>query len=107
YSAPGSQGNIYKKAQEVCAPQFSSWSYAYVQCTTNELAKYPAAVDPVSETSAPRQEAYIHTFTSPVWSPDFAGWSVLLFGVILFVIIVRTISLGVLQLLLRRRYKRI
>ncbi len=107
YGSANSQENIYKKAQEVCAPQFSNYSYAYVQCTTNELAKYPAAANPASESTKPRQEAYIHTFASPVWSPDFAGWSVLLFGVILLVIVIRIISLGVLQLMLRRRYKRI
>jgi len=100
-------GNIYKKAQEVCAPQFSNYSFAYLQCTTNELAKYPSAADPASATSKPRQEAYIHGFSTPLWSPDFAGLSTLVFGVILLLIIVRLTSLAVLQLMLRRRYKRI
>lgn len=100
-------GNIYDKVQEICAPRFSRWSLAYVRCTTDELAKYPAATDPVSDTSRPRQEAYIHSFTSPVWSPDFAGWSLLVFVFIALLIIIRMISLGVLQLLLRRHYKRI
>lgn len=100
-------GNIYDLVQEVCAPRFSRWSLAYVRCTTDELAKYPAATDPISDTSRPRQEAYIHSFASPVWSPDFAGWSVLVFGVILLLIIIRMVSLGVLQLMLRRHYRRI
>lgn len=99
-------GNIYKKAQEVCAPQFSGFSNAYLQCTTNELAKYPATANPGSDTSKPRQEAYIHSFSSPIWSPDFAGWTVLIFAVILLLIIIRLISLGILQLMLRRHYKR-
>lgn len=107
YGTANPNGNIYKKAQEVCAPQFSSWSYAYIQCTTNELAKYPAAHGPASETSQPRKEAYIHAFTSPLWSPDFAGWSVLVCGVILLLILIRMVSIGVLQLMLRRRYKRV
>lgn len=107
YGASNPNGNIYKKAQEVCAPQFSRYSYAYLQCTTNELAKYPAAADPASDTSKPRQEAYIHSFSTPLWSPDFAGWSVLVFGVILLLIFIRIISLGVLQLMLSRHYKQI
>lgn len=107
YGDANPNGNIYKKAQEVCAPQFSRYSYAYLQCTTNELAKYPAAADPASDTSKPRQEAYIHSFSSPAWSPDFAGWSVLAFGVILLLIVIRMISLGVLQLMLRKHYKKI
>lgn len=107
YGTANPNGNIYKKAQEVCAPQFSSYSYAYLQCTTNELAKYPAAADPASDTSKPRQESYIHSFTSSVWSPDFAGWSVLVFGIILLLIVIRLLSAFVLHLLLRRNYKRI
>lgn len=107
YGDGNPNGNIYKKAQEVCAPRFKSYSAAYLQCTTDELAKYPAAADPTSNTSKPRQEAYIHTFSSPLWSPDFAGWSVLVFVVILVLIVVRFVSLGVLGLLLRKHYKTI
>lgn len=107
YGDSNPNGNIYKKAQEVCAPQFSRYSRAYLQCTTNELAKYPAASGPATDTSKPRQESYIHTFAAPIWSPDFAGWATLLFVIILLLIVIRLISLGVLQLMLRRHYKRI
>lgn len=105
YGDANPNGNIYKKAQEVCAPRFKGYSAAYLQCTTSELAKYPAAADPATDTSKPRQEAYIHSFASPIWSPDFAGWSVLVFIVILILIVVRFASLGVLALLLRKHYK--
>jgi len=107
YGDGNPNGNIYKKAQEVCAPQFRSYSAAYLQCTTSELAKYPAATDPATDTSKPRQEAYIHAFSSPLWSPDFAGWSVIVFVIILGLIVVRFISLGVLRVLLRKHYKTI
>jgi hypothetical protein len=107
YGDSNPNGNIYKKAQEVCAPQFRSYSYAYLQCTTNELAKYPAAKDPATDTSKPRQEAYIHAYSSPLWSPDFAGWSLVACAVIIMLILIRLISLGVLQIMLKRQYKRI
>ncbi len=107
YGDSNPNGNIYKKAQEVCAPRFSTYSAAYLQCTTSELAKYPAAANPATDTSKPRQEAYIHAFSSPFWSPDFAGWSVLACVVILGLIVVRFVSLGVLALLLRKHYKTI
>ena len=107
YGDANPNGNIYLKAQEVCAPKFSRYSYAYLQCTTSELEKYPAAKDPATDTSRPRQEAYIHSFSSPMWSPDFAGWSVLAFGAILLLIVIRFVSLGILQLMLRRHYKQI
>lgn len=107
YGDANPNGNIYKKAQEVCAPQFRTYSYAYLQCTTNELAKYPSAKNPASDTSKPRQEAYIHAFSTPIWSPDFAGWSPVACGVIILLILVRLASLGILQLMLRRSFKRI
>lgn len=107
YGSSNPNGNIYEKAQEVCAPRFSSYSQAYLQCTTSELAKYPAASDPATDTSKPRQEAYIHSFASPMWSPDFAGWSLVVCGVILLLIVIRLISLAVLNAILRRHYHRI
>ena len=107
YGDANPNGNIYKKAQDVCAPRYSNYSYGYLQCTTNELAKYPAAADPASDASKPHQETYIHAFASPLWSSDFAGWSVLASGVIVLLIVIRLASLAILQLMLRRRYKKI
>ena len=100
-------GNIYQKAQEVCAPQFTNWSYAYIQCTTVELAKYPSAGDLLNSVNLPKADAYLHSFISPVWSPDFAGWSVLICVVILLMILTRLTSVIVLKMLLRYRYKNI
>lgn len=100
-------GNIYKKVQEICMPQFSYWSYAYIQCTTNELAKYPAGNNLANSVVLPRADIYLHAFASPLWSPDFAGWSVLIFAVILIMIIVRLLGYILLKLLLRHHYKRI
>ena len=97
-------GNIYKKAQEVCAPQFSRYSYAYLQCTTGELAKYPAASDPASSVQRPHPDSYLHVFVSPLWSPDFAGWSVVACLVISLMISVRLLSLVVLRIILHQHY---
>ena len=98
-------GNIYKKAQQVCAPRFSSYSAAYLQCTTSELAKYPAADDLIGAVKLPPASNYLHSFVSPLWSPDFAGWSLVVCMVLALLIIVRLIGLGVLKLLLRQHYK--
>ncbi|MEP7204960.1 MAG: hypothetical protein ABI716_02085 [Candidatus Saccharibacteria bacterium] len=98
-------GNIYKKAQEVCAPQFTRYSTAYLQCTTGELAKYPAASDLVNSVKLPLADSYLHVFVSPGWSSDFAGWSVVVCLVIGLMIAVRLASLGVLRILLRQHYK--
>lgn len=107
YGDRNPNGNIFIKAQEVCQPRFTSWSLAYVQCVDNELAKFPSASEIASDTSRPRQETYIYSYASPLWSPDFAGWSVLVCLAILLVIIVRLVTIGILHLMLRRRYRNI
>lgn len=100
-------GNIYKKAQDVCAPRFSSWSPAYVQCTFGELGKYPAADNLAGAVKLPPADLYLHVFASPFWSPDFAGWSLVICVIIALVIVARTISLVVLRWMLSRHYKSI
>lgn len=98
-------GNIYQLAQEVCAPRFSGYSAAYLECTTSELAKYPAADELVNAVALPPVSAYLHSFVSPTWSPDFAGFSLLVCVILALVIIIRLISLGVLKMLLARHYR--
>lgn len=98
-------GNINAKAEAVCRPQFSAWSPAYVQCFTDELAKYPPSPDPAQNVHLPSTDLYRHNFISPHWSPDFAGWSVLICALILLVIIARLVSLGVLRWMLKRHYR--
>jgi hypothetical protein len=107
YGDGNPNGNIYQKAQEVCAPQFSGYSTAYLQCTTSELAKYPAANNPADGSNKPPQETYIHNFASPVWSPDFAGWSLVVCAFIALFILIRLIALGVLKVLLRQHYRNV
>ncbi len=98
-------GNIYEKAQQVCAPKFTRWSPAYVQCTTSELAKYPAAPNLEAAVNLPLASNYLHVYISPLWSPDFAGWSVLVCIALIIMIIARLISLIVLRIILRQHYK--
>ena len=98
-------GNIYKKAQDICAPKFTRYSTAYVQCTTSELAKYPAATELVNNVALPRADNYLHVFISPLWSPDFAGWSLLVCAALLLMIIARFVSLLILRIILHYHYK--
>ena len=98
-------GNIYKKAQETCAPRFSSYSQAYLQCTVNYLSQYSSAGELASTVALPKADLYRHSFASPLWTPDFAGWSVLICLLIVVMIIARLIGLGVLRLLLKTRYR--
>lgn len=95
---------IRREAEEVCKPQFNGWSPAYVQCYVNELNKHPA--DEISTQLAPPSSAlYRYNFVSPVWSPDFAGFSLLVSLLIAVVIIVRLLGIAILRLMLRRHYR--
>lgn len=103
YDAASVHGNIYKKAQDICAPRYTNYSYAYLQCTLDELKKYPSA----DELKLPAADRYLHSFVSPIWSPDFAGFSVLICVVILMIILLRATSVIILKILIKKRYKSI
>lgn len=98
-------GNIYAKAEAVCKPQFTVWSEAYVQCFADQLAKYPPSPNPAENVTLPDVNLYRYSYESPLWTPDFAGLSVLACLVIILMIIARLIGLGVLRLLLKRHYR--
>ena len=99
--------NINALAEEVCRPQYTVWSPAYVQCFADELAKYPPSDDPVQNVTLPSTELYRYSFAGPLWSADFAGWSVAVCIAIILMILGRLISLFLLQLLLKREYRSI
>lgn len=97
---------IVKRADAICKARFGNvYSSAYVHCFAAEQARlikeYPQAIVSVK---LPNPELYRHEFTSPLWTPDFAGWSLLVCGVLLLIIIFRSISVFILKLLLRRHY---
>jgi hypothetical protein len=96
-------GNIYKKAQEVCAPKFTSWSQSYIQCTINELNKYPSGPDLASDVKLPDANKYLHNFVSPLWSADFAGLMVMISAAIFTMILARSTSVLLLQIMLKVR----
>lgn len=93
-------GNIYKKAQDVCAPRYTSYSQAYLQCTVDYLEQYGSSGELKSTVKLPKPDAYSHSFASPLWSADFAGWSVLICVLIIIMIFVRLIGLLILKLIL-------
>lgn len=108
----GANDNVYKKAADVCDPIgiAQGWRWPdprYIACIDNELSKYPAADGPVESIKLPNINLYYHSFVSPIWSPDFAGWSLVVCAVILLMIVARLIGLVVLRLLLKRHYSSI
>ena len=105
-AASGESGEVINaKVDAICKPQFSGYNQGYVQCFAREYAKYAPGHDPVSQVKMPDTEKYRFVFTSPLWSPDFAGFSLLICVVIVAVIIGRVFALGVLRLLLKSKYQ--
>ena len=104
----GPNGDIFKKAQDICVPRYrnlGSYSLAYQQCVIDELNKYPAGASLTSSLKLPKADSYRHSFIAPLWSPDFAGFSVLLCLLIIIVIIGRLLGLFALKLLLKKHTK--
>lgn len=98
-------GNINALAEEVCAPRFAVYSPAYLQCFLDELSKYPSAPDLESDPTLPHPASYRHSFAAPLWSPDFAGFSVLFTAIIALTILGRGLYFGVLVALLKLRQR--
>ena len=98
-------GNIYKKASEACDGHFTLYSQPYFQCYLSELEKYPSAENVPTTVALPKTSLYRHDFLAPAWSPDFAGWAVIVCVLIGVMIIARIIGLLVLRALLRRHYQ--
>lgn len=109
-----SNNDTVSKVRAVCDARAQQGGYGrfttqadprYINCINEEWAKYPAAKATSLQFEAPSTEPYYHTFVSPIWSADFAGWSLLVTIFIAMIIVMRLVILGVLKLMLRRRNK--
>lgn len=98
----------FKEAQAVCAPRYANlggYSQAYQQCVIDQLNAHGASSNLANEVPLPKPDQYRFSFVSPTWSPDFAGFSVLLCVLISLVIIVRISALLILKLVLKMRHR--
>lgn len=99
--------DVIEKADTACRAQFPGYSQAYVQCNASEQAKYAGSDNAQAAITFPNPELYRHEYSSPIWSPDFAGWTLLICALITGVIFVRLIMLMILRLLLHKHYSSI
>lgn len=104
-TAPGAN-SPQARADAICNPHLSTRGYskAYQDCMLNELTKQGQVNDPTG-VKLPSPALYRYEFISPLWSPDFAGWSVLATIVIALVIVARLVILAILQVLLKKHYR--
>ena len=100
---------VYQKASIECRARWQggveSFRNDYVQCVIDRVKTLQAGSEAVTALRLPKADLYRHDFISPLWSPDFAGFSVLFCLLILVLIICRLIAAAVLRFLLHRRYQ--
>lgn len=95
----------YKQASLDC--QTERYQYGgYVRCVQSKVGDISSDT-PASEVVVPRSELYWVNFASPFWSPDAAGFSVLITAILLLVIIGRITGVIVLHALLKRHFRNI
>ena len=109
-----SNNDTVSKVRAVCDARAQQGGYGrfttqadprYINCINEEWAKDPTAKATNLQFEAPSTEPYYHTFVSPIWSADYAGWSLLVTIFIAMIIVMRLVVLGMLKLILRRRNK--
>lgn len=107
--ATHTQGGVYQQAEASCRQRYPDYQHgtylAYQQCFVDQLDQAAPGQSLAAEVMFPPQEAYRHIFVSPLWSPDFAGFSVLLCVLLAAMIVARLVARMALRLLLRRRYR--
>lgn len=100
-------GNVNVKADAICKPQFTQYSQAYTDCFAAALKQFPPAPNPGEDLQIPNTALYQHSYVSPKWSPDFAGFSILACVIIALIIVARLLTLGILYIVLKWRYQRV
>ena len=108
-NASNPQSAVYQQASIECRAKWqggvASFRNDYVQCVIDRVSSLSSASSPVVK--LPKVDNYRHDFLSPVWSPDLAGFSVLLTGVVMAIIVVRVVVSLILSAVVRRQYQSI
>ena len=98
-------GNIYGMAGDTCKALALSngWTWDnvnFINCMVTEINKYPSANE-IQDTiiaSLPSTELYRHNYASPVWTPSFVGFMLILTLVVFVVIFIKILIWIVLRL---------
>jgi len=108
-SATNPSSAVYQQASIECRQRWkggvASFRNDYVQCVVEKVGSLAPQTDPTAGLKLPKADAYRINFASPLWTPDIAGFSVLICALLILAIIVRTTSVIILRLLLRKHYR--
>jgi hypothetical protein len=107
YQDKGLTRGTNKKEQEVCVSQFNQCFYVDISCTSDGLTQCSVVNDVMSTVQKPNIDSYFYVFAPPLWSSDYAGWSVVACAVICLLIVARFLSFCILKIVINHRYKSI
>lgn len=96
---------ILRAAYETCKNRYPGYSSAYTLCVGEEQKKIPDNSIGITVVQFPEPSLYRHSFISPLWSPDYAGWSVVVTALIGVAVIVRFLLGLYLRWQLHRHYR--
>lgn len=98
-------GNVFAKAMETCKPQAITHGWAwnspgYLNCMTGVINSYPSTDQLTTSLAAniPPTSLYRYDFSSPVWAPNLAGFSILFCLLIFILILLRFIGFLILRI---------
>lgn len=99
-----SSRDVYKEAAASCEQRGVPLT-SIAECTAQYALSNNKDVSP-KEVELPDKNLFIYSFVSPRWTPDLAGWSVLITAVITIILVVRLVEYIVIRFVVRRRLKR-
>lgn len=88
---------VYQTAQQQCE-QARLPLPERAQCIQDYVVNYGQGVP---QLQLPAKELYTFDFVSPVWSPDLAGWSLVITGLLLIALVVRLLGGYILKIYLK------
>lgn len=94
---------IYTQVELECRPVYErTRSFpAYTQCAHEKLSQLAPGQDALASLKTPSPDLYRFSFISPIWSPDLAGFAVLVTIFTSIIIIVRVAAYWILHAILR------
>ncbi len=102
-AANTSERDIYAEATAVCERRGIPLS-SIAQCTADYAVNNNPGVEPEA-LELPDKNLFIHTFATPFWTPDAAGFSILLTVVVALWLFLRFFEYLLVRLIVRRRLK--
>ena len=106
---PPANVNIYKEATQHCQQTSTSSYKVYDDCVFNYLNSIPGGTVVATSINSKQliEALYVYKYAAPLWSPDLAGFSVLLTILLVVVILARFLAIIIIRLILKSQYKSI